>query len=190
MRSIFKYAITRRPGKTFDRDITTSNLGTPNYELILKQHDVYIDTLKSIGINVIELDPLADYPDAHFVEDTVVVTPDVAIITNPGAPSRQGEEKSIAEVLLRYRRIEYIQAPGTIDGGDVLMMDNHFLIGISERTNPQGADQIGRILEQHGKTFTPIPFGAGLHLKSSVNCVAPNTLLITQDFADHEAFYG
>lgn len=190
MLTTFKYAFTRRPGKTFDRGITTSNLGAPDYELILKQHAVYIDTLKSIGIDVIELDPLPDYPDAHFVEDTVVVTPDVAIITNPGAPSRRGEEKSIAEVILRYRQVEYIQAPGTVDGGDVLMMGNHFFIGISERTNHQGADQMGKILEKHGKTFTPIPVAAGLHFKSSVNCVDPNTLLITRDFANHEAFYG
>jgi dimethylargininase len=189
MLTTFQYAITRRPGKTFDRGITTSNLGAPDYELILKQHTVYIETLKSIGIDVIELDPLPDYPDAHFVEDTVVVTPDVAIITNPGAPSRQGEEKSITEVILRYRQVEYIQAPGTVDGGDVLMMDNHFFIGISERTNHQGADQMGKILEKHDNTFTPIPVGAGLHFKSSVNCVAPNTLLITGDVADHEAFY-
>ena len=189
MRTIFKYAIMRRPGKTFDRGITTSNLGAPNYDLVLEQHAVYIDTLKSIGLDVIELDPLVDYPDAHFVEDTAVVTPELAIITNPGAPSRQGEEKSIAEVLLQYRQVEYIQAPGTVDGGDVLMMGNHFFIGISERTNHQGADQMGGILEKYGKTFTTIPVDAGLHFKSSVNGVAPNTLLITEDFAGHEAFY-
>ena len=186
----FNFAITRRPAKTFASGITTSDLGAPSYELILKQHAAYIDTLKSIGLDVVELEPLPDYPDAHFVEDTVVVTPEVAIITNPGAPSRQGEEKSIAEALLQYRPVEYIQAPGTVDGGDVLMMGNHIFIGISERTNHQGADQMGKILEKHGKTFTTIPVGAGLHFKSSVNCVAFNTLLITRDFADHEAFYG
>ena len=69
------------------------------------------------------------------------------------------------------------------------MMGNHFFIGISERTNHQGADQIGGILEKYGNTFTTIPVDAGLHFKSSVNGVAPNTLLITGDFAGHEAFY-
>lgn len=187
MQKIFKYAITRRPGKTFDRGITTSNLGTPSYNLILKQHALYIQALKSIGLDVIEIDPLADYPDAHFVEDTVVVTPEVAIITNPGAPSRRGEEKSIAEVLLRYRQLEYIQAPGTVDGGDVLMIGNHFFIGISERTNQMGADQMGRILEKYGKTWTAIRVSAGLHFKSSVNYIGKNSIIVTQDFADHEA---
>jgi dimethylargininase len=190
MQTKFKYAITRRPAKTFDRGITTSNLGPPSYDLILKQHAVYIKTLKSIGLDVIELDPLADYPDAHFVEDTVIVTPEVAIITNPGAPSRQGEEKSIAEVLLQYRPLEYIQAPGTVDGGDVLMISNHFFIGISERTNEQGADQMSRILEKYGKTWTTIQVVTGLHFKSSVNYAGKNSILVTQDSANHEALSG
>ena len=187
MPETFEYAIARAPAKTFDRGITTTNLGAPNYEMVLEQHQAYVEALKSIGLTVIELDPLPDYPDAHFVEDTAVVTPEVAIITNPGAPSRQGEEKSIASVLEQYRQIEHIQAPGTIDGGDVLMIGKHFLIGISERTNQQGAEQIGRILEKYGNTHTTIPVGAGLHFKSSVNTVSNNTLVVTQDFVNHEA---
>jgi dimethylargininase len=190
MQTMFKHAITRRPGKTFDRGITTSDLGVPDYELALKQHAVYIDTLKSIALDVIELDPLPDYPDAHFVEDTAVVTPEMAIITHPGAPSRRGEEKSIAEVLLQYRQVEYIQSPATVDGGDVLMIDNHFFIGISERTNPQGAQQLGRILEKYKKTWTTLQVGDGLHFKSSVNYVGRNSVLVTSDFAYREALNG
>jgi dimethylargininase len=190
MQPMFRYAITRRPGKTFDRGITTSDLGLPDYELVLKQHAVYIDTLRSIGLDVIELDPLPDHPDAHFVEDTAVVTPEVAIITNPGAPSRRGEEKSIAEILLQYRQVEYIQSPATVDGGDVLMIGNHFFIGISQRTNPQGAEQLGRILEKYEKTWTTLEVGAGLHFKSSVNYVGKNSMLVTPDFAHHEALNG
>ena len=190
MSAAFKFAVTRRPGKTFGNGITTSHMGAPSYELVLKQHAAYIDTLKSIGLDVIELEPLPDYPDAHFVEDTAVVTPEVAIITNPGAPSRRGEEKSIAEVLRPYRPVEYIQAPGTVDGGDVLMMGNHFFVGISERTNHQGADQMGQILKKHGKAVSMIPVGAGLHFKSSVNCAAPDTLLMTGEFKGLSAFNG
>ena len=183
----FTYAITRLPAKTFDRGITTANLGVPSHERVLKQHRVYTDALKSIGLTVIELNPLSDYPDAHFVEDTAVVTAEVAIITHPGATSRQGEEESIAGVLKPYRRIERIQAPATLDGGDVLMIGNHFLIGISGRTNQQGADQLGRILADHGKTHTAVAVGAGLHLKSSINAVGPNTVITTPDFEKHEA---
>jgi len=186
----FTFAITRRPAKNFAQGLTSSNLGRPSYELVLKQHASYVDTLKTIGLNVIELDPQPDYPDAHFVEDTAVVIPEVAIITRPGAVSRRGEAESIAEILRQYRKIEQIQAPGTLDGGDVLMIDNHFFIGISERTNPEGARQLSRILENYGKTWTTMRVGAGLHFKSSVNYVGKNSILVTGDFADHEAFNG
>jgi dimethylargininase len=187
MSANFTYAISRIPAKTFDRGMTTANLGAPNYKTVLKQHHAYVQTLKSIGLKVVELDPLPDFPDAHFVEDTAVVTPEVAIITNPGAKSRQGEEKTISGVLEQYRRIECIHAPGTLDGGDVLMIGNHFLIGISERTNQRGADQLGHILSAHGKTHTPIVVGAGLHLKSSINTVGRKSVLVTPNFAKHEA---
>lgn len=188
MSETFKYAITRTPAETFDRGITTADLGKPSYERVIEQHRAYVAALKSIGLEVIELDPQPAYPDGHFVEDTAVVAPAVAVITNPGAKSRQGEQKSIAEVLAPYRQIEHIHAPGTLDGGDVLMIGNHFFIGISERTNPQGAHQLGNILEKNNHTWTKIPVGAGLHLKSSVNVVADNTLLVTRNFADHPEF--
>ena len=136
-------AITRTPGKNFAQGLTTSDLGEPDYEILLQQHKVYIDTLKSIGLEIIILDAQENFPDAHFVEDTAVVTPDVAVIARPGAKARQGEEDSIAPLLARYRKTVRIVAPGTLDGGDVLMLGNHFFIGISERTNKGGADQLG-----------------------------------------------
>ena len=135
MSESFEYAIARTPARTFDRGITTTDLGAPNYNMVLEQHHAYMETLKSIGLTVLELDPLPDYPDAHFVEDTAVVTPEVAIITNSGAPSRQGEEKSITRVLEQYRQIEHIQAPGTIDGGAGLVIGKHFFIGIPVHHN-------------------------------------------------------
>lgn len=183
----FTYAITRKPGKNFAQGLTTANIGPPSYALILQQHSAYVETLKSIGLKIIELDAQPDYPDAHFVEDTAVVTPNVAIISNPGAASRQGEEESIAEILTSYRAIEHIQGPGTLDGGDVLMIGNHFFIGISERTNSQGAEQLGKILQKYEHTWTALKVSAGLHFKSSVNYAGNNTLLVIEDFADHEA---
>lgn len=181
------YAITRKPGKNFAQGLTTANPRPSNYQLVLQQHLSYVETLKSIGLKIIELDALLDYPDAHFVEDTAVVTPDAAIVANPGAKSRQGEEESIAEILAPYRTIEHIQAPGTLDGGDVLMIGDHFFIGISERTNSEGAIQLSNILKKYAKTSTAIRVGAGLHFKSSVNYVGKNTLIVTRDYANHEA---
>ena len=184
----FTHAITRLPGKNFGEGITTSQLGKPDYSQIISQHTTYVAALKQLGLTVIELDALDNFPDAYFVEDVAVVMPDVAVITNPGASSRNGEQKFIEAELAKYREITHIHPPGTLDGGDVLMVGNHFFVGISERTNPLGAAQLGEILERFGHTWMSVPVGAGLHLKSSVNWVGGNTLLMDAMFAGQPEF--
>jgi dimethylargininase len=185
---MFKHAITRKPGMNFGDGITTANLSSPSYDLIIDQHKVYVAALRSSGMNVIVLDAHPDYPDAYFVEDTAVVTPQIAVITNPGAEARKGEVDSIEPVLSRYRKIARIRVPGTLDGGDVLIAADHCFIGISERTNPEGAKQLGHILEQSGYKWTLIPVTGGLHLKSSVNYIRKKTLLCTREFAARGEF--
>ncbi len=184
----FTHAIARKPGADFAAGITTSELGRPDYERMLAQHARYVGILEQIGLEVTVLEPLPGFPDAHFVEDVAVVTPDVAVITNPGAAARNDEKDYIGAALKPYRELAYIEAPGTLDGGDVLMVDTHFFIGISDRTNQDGAEQLGQILEQFGNTWEPIPVGAGLHLKSSVNYVGKNTLALSPSFADRTEF--
>jgi dimethylargininase len=184
----FSHAIVRKPGEDFAQGITTGNLGIPDYELMQVQHEAYIQTLFSLGLTVITLEPLPNFPDAYFVEDTAVVTPQVAVITYPGVKTRQGEEDSIASVLSKYRSIIPIQPPGTVDGGDVLMIGDYFFIGLSKRTNQDGAAQLGTILERFGYTWTAVPVHTGLHLKSSVSLVSLNTVLITEEMAQHQAF--
>jgi dimethylargininase len=184
---MFTQAIARKPAKNFAQGLTTTvSAKPPQYELLLQQHETYLETLKSCELEVTILDPLPDYPDAYFVEDTAVVTADVAVITNPGAAARQGEEKSMIPILAGFRKIERILAPGTVDGGDVLQVGNHFIIGLSERTNKEGAEQLGRILESFGNSWATVEVGAGLHFKSSVNYVGKNTLLVTTDFTERE----
>lgn len=190
MPPVYKYAIVRRPGKNFSAGLTTSNLGTPSYELMLVQHDTYVRALEAIGLQVTVLPAHPDFPDAHFVEDAAVVTPQVAIITNPGAEARRGEQDSIAPVLARHRKTVHITPPGTLDGGDVLMVQRHFFIGISARTNLEGAQQLGRIVEKYGNTWSPLPVGSGLHLKSGLNLVDENTLLVIEDLATLPALEG
>lgn len=187
---MFTRAITRKPGYNFGHGITTSNFETPSYELILKQHQAYVKTLRALGLDLIVLEALPDYPDAYFVEDVAVVTPDVAVITNPGAEDRKGEEDTIEPALAKYRKTVRIHSPGTVDGGDVLMVGSHFFIGISDRTNKEGAEQLGLIIEKYGNTWTTVHVEAGLHLKSSINYIGKNTLLITERFADHNEFKG
>jgi dimethylargininase len=188
---MFTHAVTRKPCKNFARGLSTAVSSEPaDYALMVKQHAAYLEALTAAGLEVIVLDPLPDFPDAHFVEDTAVVTPDVAVITNPGAAARRGEEEFIAPVLAEFRKVERIQAPGTVDGGDVLQVGSHFFIGLSERTNRQGAEQLGRILQSYGNTWTPVAVGAGLHFKSGVTYVGGNTLLVTTDFAHSEQLKG
>jgi len=181
---MFTHAITRKPCEDFAGGLTTNVSSQPaDYGLMLEQHDAYLAALSAAGLEVIVLDPQPDYPDAHFVEDTAVVTAEVAVITIPGADARRGEEESIVPVLAEFRKIERIQPPGTVDGGDVLQVGSHFFIGISERTNRAGAEQLGRLLQDYGYTWTTVSVGAGLHFKSSVNYVGRNTLLVTPDFS-------
>jgi dimethylargininase len=114
----------------------------------------------------------------------------VAVITLPGAPARRGEQERIAPILARHRPLAHIEPPGHLEGGDVLFTGRQVFVGLSERTNAAGAEQFGRILEPFGYTTTAVPVGPGLHLKSSVNLVAPNTLLLTAEFAAKPAFAG
>ncbi len=186
----FTHAIVRKAGPNFADGITTADLGRPDYVLVLAQHAAYVATLQRLGLAVVELDPLPDHPDAHFVEDTAVIVPEVAVVANMGAPARQGEEQAMAPLLAQYRQLAAIELPGTFDGGDVLVVEKHCMIGISERTNKSGAQQLGETLAKYGYRWDAIPVGAGLHFKSSVNYVGKNTLLIDEAFVEYPAFAG
>lgn len=188
--AMFQKAIVRTPCKNFAKGLTTQTLGAPDYGIMLAQHAAYTETLKTLGLEVEVLEAQEAYPDAHFVEDTAVVFPEAAVITNPGAVARKGEEVTIEKAMKAHRPIEKILAPGTVDGGDVLMVDRHFFIGLSERTNPEGAAQLGAIVAKYGYTFSTVPVAAGLHFKSSVNFVGKNTLLITEAFEGRSELDG
>jgi len=185
---MFTHAVTRLPGENFADGLTTANLGRPGYQLILKQHQAYRQALLSLGLDVVVLPAEPEYPDAYFVEDPVIVTSKIAVITRLGASSRRGEETSLASFLEYYRPLVHIQAPGTVDGGDVLMIGEHFFIGLSERTNREGASQLSGFLEAAGHTAETVPVAAGLHLKSSVNFVGNNTLIVTKDLSTYRGF--
>ena len=187
----FQYALARRPAPTFGEGITTRSGGEPpDYEAMAAQHRVYVETLEGLGLTPILLDPAPDYPDAHFVEDTAVVTSDLAVIARPGAEARRGETETVAPVLARYRPLRYIEPPGTLDGGDVMTLGRHVFIGESARTNRAGAEQLAATLREVGRTASIVPVGAGLHLKSGVSHIGGGLLLMTGAFADAEAFAG
>jgi dimethylargininase len=185
---MYIHAITRLPGENFADGLTTANLGRPSYSLILQQHHAYRQALLSLGLDLIVLPIEPAYPDAYFVEDPAIITPNIAVITRLGAPSRRGEEITLEPFLEYYRPVAHIAPPGSVDGGDVLMVGNHFFIGLSERTNVEGADQLAALLAGAGHTSETVSVLAGLHLKSGVNYVGNDTLLVTKTLADNPVF--
>ncbi|MBU4524707.1 MAG: amidinotransferase [Desulfomicrobium sp.] len=187
---MFSHAIARIPGPDYPQGLTTSTLPAPDLDLALAQHDAYVRCLKSLGLTVDVLPPAPGFPDACFVEDTAVVVREVAVVSRPGAPSRQGEADSMVEPLSAHRPLARITDPGTLDGGDILQVDKRFFIGVSDRTNEEGARQLAAILAGHGYQSDIIHVAAGLHLKSSLNYVGENTMLVTADFAGHPAIKG
>jgi dimethylargininase len=186
---MFKSAIVRRPCPEMVDALTTAGLGRPDYAVAVRQHAVYVEILGKCGLRVTELEGDGRYPDSTFVEDVAVCTPHFAIITNPGAPSRNGEKEGMREVLRPFfDDIAEIAAPGTIDGGDVMLAGTHVYVGVSARTNAEGARQLIGILRNHGMTGSTVMLRDMLHLKTGVAYLEPETLLVGGEFVEHPEF--
>lgn len=184
----FGMAIVRLPSSTLADGITTSGLGRADYALFLTQHLSYTAVLRSLGLSIIKLPSLPEFPDAHFIEDVAVITPEVAVVARPGAAQRLGEIDHIREVLAEHRPLAAIDEPGTLDGGDVMQIEQTVYIGLSERTNEEGATQLANILAEFGYETHIIALEEGLHLKSNVNYIGRNTLLLTEAWANQPLF--
>jgi dimethylargininase len=185
----FKQTIVRKPGKSYVNGLTSSNLGKPDYEKTLKQHQGYIEILKKCNVEVEVLEADEDFPDSCFVEDPAVITEKVAVVTNPGAESRNNEKIDMKRVLQKfYSNIEEIQAPGTLEGGDILRVRDHFYIGISCRTNKAGAEALSDILSKYGYSSTLVPLEKFFHLKTGIAYLGNNDLLVAGEFIDHPVF--
>jgi dimethylargininase len=154
----FTKAIVRLPGEKFSQGLTMSRSPSgPDFRKALNQHAAYCRALAACGVEVTVMPADEDYPDGTFVEDTFVIAERVAIAMRPGAKTRMGEVESVAKALRGFRpRLEQIEVPGTVDGGDICQVDNHFLIGISARTNEAGAAQLAAILARHDYTSSTI----------------------------------
>lgn len=154
------------------------------------QHHEYEKVLEGRGCRIVSLAAEPDWPDSVFVEDTAVVLDPVAIITRPGAVSRRAETGSIASALKPYRELRFIQAPGTLDGGDVLRVGKTLYVGISTRSGERGIEQLGQAVAPFGYIVRPVPVSRCLHLKSAVTQVGPDALLINRAWADPADFRG
>ena len=187
---MFTSAIVRTPAKSIVEGLTESKaLGAPNYEQAIIQHQSYIDSLKMCGLDVTVLEPCEEYPDSTFLEDVALITPSCAIITRPGAYSRRGEVKEIESVLRnRFNNVQVIETPGTLEGGDVMMVGNHYYIGLSNRTNLEGAKQIIEILNKYGMSGSTISLNKMLHLKTGLSFLENNNLIVCGEFINDSRF--
>jgi dimethylargininase len=155
-----------------------------DYVRAAAQHEAYERLLEKHGCTLVHADPAPEYPDGVFVEDAAIVVDEVAVITRPGAESRRGETDSVAKVLARYRPLLQIEAPATIDGGDVLRAGRKLFVGRGQRTNNEGIAQLRNCLAPFGYEVIATAFRGCLHLKSAATMLDERTLLFNPDWVD------
>lgn len=187
----FHAAIVRLPGIGLENGLTREDLGAPSLTLALEQHRRYCDALTRCGLDVTVLPPDPRHPDGTFVEDTAVALSDAALLARPGAPSRLGETGAIGLALRGHGLpLASITEPGTLDGGDVCEVGHRVFVGLSARTNEEGAAQLGAWLGAQGYTCTAIDIRALssiLHLKSGIAWLGGSHVLATEELARHPA---
>jgi dimethylargininase len=180
---MFTKAVVKIPCKNMIDGISQATLGQPDYSKAIEQHTRYREALESCGLDVVELEADEAFADSTFIEDTCLVTPHCAIITNPGAKTRKGEIHTVKAAMESLGlTIERIQAPGTLDAGDVMMKGNHYYVGLSQRTNKPGFDQLSSILGKYGMTSSAISLASVLHLKTGISYLENNYLLAFGEF--------
>jgi len=187
-------ALVRRPSQNFAEGLTRADLGSPSVTLAKAQHGRYCEELQRSGLQLTVLSPDAHFPDGTFVEDTAIITPRGAIFTRPGAESRRGEVSGIREALLDLvPTLGEIEADGTVDGGDVCSVNDRFVIGISARTNEEGARQLAAILRGHGYESTILDVRGLpdlLHLKSGLAALDDGRLVAVAGLAERDELRG
>ena len=190
---MFTRAITRKPCRALIDGISTAMFGEgkPDYDAAIAQHAAYVETLRGLGLDVTVLEGDERFPDSCFVEDPAVVMAECAIVTNPATDSRRDEKIEMEGVLKRFYsedQIFHIEAPGTMEGGDVMLVDKHFYVGLSDRTNQAAVDQFTKIVGQFGYETTAVPVTEGLHLKDFVIYLENGKMLVSKVMNEQPAF--
>jgi dimethylargininase len=182
-------ALTRNVAPTItDCELTHLEREPIDFARASGQHDRYEQSLVAAGCVIQRLPDLPDMPDSVFVEDTAVVLSEIAVITRPGAESRRRETPSVADALRPHRTLAHIESPGTLDGGDVLVIGSTIYVGESFRTNSEGIRQLAAISSAHAYTLRPVRLSGCLHLKSAVTRVGDDVVLINPAWVDETAF--
>jgi len=186
---LFTKAIVKSVPKTIAHGITSATLGEPDHDRAREQHAGYVGALEACGLEVVMLDADDDFPDSVFVEDTAVVTDRCAILARPGAESRRGEVRAVERVLSGpYGDVERVEAPGILDCGDVLQVGDRFYVGVTQRTNKEGACQFSEIVQRHGIDGALVSLRRFLHLKTGVSYLGDDDLLVAGELAENDAF--
>lgn len=174
-----RLALVRRPGPRLTEGLLTHLEREPvDLELAVRQWAAYVDALHEAGWETVEVPPADDCPDAVFVEDTVVVYDDLAVLARPGAESRRGEVPAVADaVRAAGYRVATIEAPGTLDGGDVLKWGGTVWVGLGGRTDEAGMQQLAAHLAPLGARVVGVPVSRVLHLKSAVTALPDGTVV-------------
>lgn len=184
-------AVTRAVSRSIARCELTHLERVPiDLERARRQHEAYEEALRTLGVRVQSLPEEPDLPDAVFVEDTAVVLDECAVLTRPGADPRRPEVTSIARALAPYRALYRIEAPGTLDGGDVLVVGRNVWVGLTTRTNGSAVAQLQALLQPYGYGVRAVRVTGCLHLKSAVTQAAENTLLINPAWVKESDFPG
>ena len=187
MKRSYTNAIVRPPGDSYSQAISSSGR-QPDVSLARAQHAEYCQALVEAGLTVEKLPPDENFPDSCFVQDLALIMADQAITARPGATTRRGEVASISELLASRFRISRITAPGTLEFGDVMLLDDRVLVGHTERTNLNGIDQLRGFLSPQSIEVTAIPVKNYLHLLSAATYLGHSTILAVNEFANHPAF--
>ena len=179
----FKNAIIRLPNKSIQNGLSSQNLH-PQYEIIAEEHSNYIKAIEEAGLQIKLLESLEEYPDSIFVEDPALTYQSNVIILNPFDPSRNGEKNIIKEEIKHlFDKMLFIE-DGFVEGGDILNINNHFIIGLSHRTNKLGAENLSSLLNKLGATVeickTPDDI---LHFKSECSIIDDDTILVSNKMA-------
>lgn len=181
--------ITRSVSPRFNECEITHIERTPiNLDIAQRQHRGYVDALKRLGCDVVELPAEATLPDSVFVEDTAFILPEAAVITRPGADSRKPETEAIVHALSPHKTLLFLREPATLDGGDVLVVGKRIFIGLSTRSNNEAVAQLNDLLHKFGYMVTGVRLNGCLHLKSAVTRVDDKTLLINRNWVDAISF--
>ncbi len=184
-------AITRAVSPSFAQcELTHIDRVPIDVEVAKAQHEAYEQALRRLGVTVVSLPVEPDLPDSVFVEDTAVVLDEIAVMMRPGAVSRRAEVQTIAKTLEPYRRLVWIDGPGTIDGGDVLQIGKTIYVGRSTRSDTHGIAALNELVTPYGYSVVGVPLTGCLHLKSAATPITDDVLLVNAQWVDPDAFSG